>query len=459
MSRIVASCSSGVLSKIAWAPATRPVRPTNGQLGMMPPQIKRRAIRFQNHVWTPAVNRTLRAGSPCSAERSRPSGQISAPGPRPDRGELDVIGFRHPDAEFLHQHRIDFAAVGGHDIEKQARNADIERRHRRSIDEPQPHLFAECEKSGPVGGRRLAIDEEGVGRARHIHDVGRAHPHAAPHRPVGPGDGEAVAFHITDEVARRSLMEIIVVALLSQVADDRHWIFVCPVGQEDHVIAVPIVAGFGSRLQHQGAVEAGLLLQAGVAVIPIGPGLDDRETVREGLAGHDPAETRARHAVHIRRQAQAVPVDRRRLHQMVGDPRGHGVALAKAQSGTGHGPVHHRRHSPPAGDVHLAFTNGQVKSVAAEVHFGGDRREAQRRRAPKGRHTLDEASSGYRDRAANWRFRIHPVVSARRAYDDYAPPVSIPPQKSKLVVKARPSPFAARTGRASSNSSLMASRM
>src|SRR3546814_1300488 len=79
------------------------------------------------------------------------------------------------------------------------------------------------------------------------------------------------------------------------------------------------------------AVGAVLLLHAGVAVEPVGAALHDREAVGEGLAGRDAGETDPRHAVLRGRHDQAVPVDRGRLVQLVGDGDRHLLTLLEPQ--------------------------------------------------------------------------------------------------------------------------------
>src|SRR3546814_2021870 len=98
------------------------------------------------------------------------------------------------------------------DGHSKTRYADIEDRHRRRIDDPQPHPLARIEERGPIVARTVAIDEEAVGRAVDIGDVGRVHPHRAPRKTVlqrlilaGEQPGERSEEH-TSEL--QSLMRI-----------------------------------------------------------------------------------------------------------------------------------------------------------------------------------------------------------------------------------------------------------
>src|SRR3546814_15007707 len=52
------------------------------------------------------------------------------------------IGFGQPDAEFVDRHRLDVLAVGRDHRHFQARNAHVEDRLRRAVDETQPKLLA-----------------------------------------------------------------------------------------------------------------------------------------------------------------------------------------------------------------------------------------------------------------------------------------------------------------------------
>lgn len=73
-----------------------------------------------------------------------------------------------------------------------------------------------------------------------------------------------------------------------------------------------------------------LLLQAGMAVIPVGARLADREFVAEGLPWPDPGEADARHAVHLEGKQQPVPVDRGVFAEVVGDVETDVLPLSEA---------------------------------------------------------------------------------------------------------------------------------
>src|SRR3546814_6092413 len=83
----------------------------------------------------------------------------------------------------------------------------------------------------------------------------------------------------------------------------------------------------------------------GVAVVPVGTALPHLEPVMPRLAKADTIETQARHAIHVGRQQDAVPVDRgvptvnRAGRQGIGDVQIDGIALAPAQGRRRHGAV------------------------------------------------------------------------------------------------------------------------
>ncbi len=136
---------------------------------------------------------------------------------------------------------------------------------KRSLD-----TLAGFEDARPVGGRWPAIHQEGVGGASDIHDVGWAHPHAAPHQPVLGGRRKTLSSHVVNECPDGTLSEVVIVALLLEIRDDGRWILVGPVGQHDDVFAIPPIGLRGGGLEDQRTIKAGLFLRAAVTMIPVG---------------------------------------------------------------------------------------------------------------------------------------------------------------------------------------------
>src|SRR3546814_2478902 len=97
--------------------------------------------------------------------------------------------------------------------------------------------------------------------------------------------------------------------------------------QNDDMLTV-IGDRFGVRgVDDDRPIMAELFLKARVAVIPIGPRLDDRKFVDEGRSGPDPWKADARNPVHLEGQDQPVPVDRTVLVEVVDDGQACGLTL------------------------------------------------------------------------------------------------------------------------------------
>lgn len=89
------------------------------------------------------------------------------------------------------------------------------------------------------------------------------------------------------------------------------------IGQHDDMFAVGLHRVGACRIDHDRAVMAHLLLQPGMAVIPICPRLQNGKLIGEGRARPDSGKADAGDAVHVERQDQPVPVDRAVLIERV----------------------------------------------------------------------------------------------------------------------------------------------
>ena len=221
-------------------------------------------------------------------------------------------GLGDGDAELVDRDRMHVLAVGGDDRHLQAGNAHVEVRHRRSVDEPQPDALARREQPGPVAGRRLAVHQVGVGAPATSARSVAVHPHLAPRRALGerrrrarcaarragnrrPCAGGSCSSPTASSASRTRAPGLSSVQSVSITTCSRSY-----------------ANGSGlARLDDERAVEAALLLEAGVAVVPVGAALPHAEAIRVGLARVDAVEAQAGHAVHVGRQQDAVPVDRR----------------------------------------------------------------------------------------------------------------------------------------------------
>lgn len=237
-----------------------------------------------------------------------------------------VIGFGDGDLEFVDRHGPHVQAVGLDDRQFQAGDAQVEVGHRRGVDDAQPHPLAGREQRSPIVGGAMAVDQIGVGATGHVGHVGRVHPHRAP--------GEAVLERLVlarEQTGKCLLLVIEVSALQLQAAEDGVRVQRAVVGQDDHMFAV---AGDGigaGGIDDDRAIMPHLLLQAGMAVIPVSARLADRKAVGKAAARRNAGEADAGHAIHLERQQQAVPVDRGLLVQIVDDGERRVLPFAEAQ--------------------------------------------------------------------------------------------------------------------------------
>jgi hypothetical protein len=83
---------------------------------------------------------------------------------------------------------------------------------------------------------------------------------------------------------------------------------VCPVGEDEHLLAVGLDRLAAAWLDDDAAIHAALLLEMCVRVKPVGAAVPQRELKSVGGAGLDRRCGDMRHAVFFVRQQQAVPV-------------------------------------------------------------------------------------------------------------------------------------------------------
>ena len=91
-----------------------------------------------------------------------------------------------------------------------------------------------------------------------------------------------------------------------------------PFRQQHHVLTVIPERFWLEWIDDERAIHPALLLEPGVAVIPVGAALPDDEPIRVSFARSNAVEAKSRHPVLIRRQQNAVPVNRRILVECVG---------------------------------------------------------------------------------------------------------------------------------------------
>src|SRR5687768_10061924 len=104
-------------------------------------------------------------------------------------------------------------------------------------------------------------------------------------------------------------MKVVVVRLFLELCEHAIRLFVSPIAQENDVLSV-VREWLGlPRIDHERPVDALLFLKPGVTVVPIRPALANIESVCVSLARADAMKAEARHAIHVRGQQNAVPVN------------------------------------------------------------------------------------------------------------------------------------------------------
>src|SRR3546814_14579482 len=99
-----------------------------------------------------------------------------------------------------------------------------------------------------------------------------------------------------------------------------------------------------------------LFLQTGMAVVPEGARLLDRELVMIGFTWPDAGEADARHPVHLEGQEQPMPVDRAVFVQRIGDVEADRTPFLQAQQRRRSRAVDGDRFAGPATDAERTAT-------------------------------------------------------------------------------------------------------
>ena len=206
------------------------------------------------------------------------------------RLDNDIVGFSNGNPEFIDRHWLNVLTVGCDNRHFQAGDPHVEIGHRRAIDKAKPDFLPWLEDSRPVPIWRLAVHEVGVGVPAHVSEIGWAHLHLGPHLSIGHSSRPTFLAHVVDEVANGALVEVVVVRLFFELGHNPRRVFVGPITQHDDIVTI-----VGERLwilgiNHQRTVNTDLLLEARMAVVPVGAVLVDLELVLVHAVGSDAME-------------------------------------------------------------------------------------------------------------------------------------------------------------------------
>ena len=183
----------------------------------------------------------------------------------------------------------------------------------------------------------------------------------SPHEPIRDRRLPALPARIVEEIAHRVPTEVEIVTLPLQGSVNVLGVAIRPFRQQHNVFAICTVPLATPRLDHDGAIETGLLLEPRMTVIPVGARLIDSEAIDVGLARPDAVEAQSRHAVHIGGENDSVPMDGARCGQPIGHSQCDGIPFAPPQQRRRESSVHGRGDSRLAGKIHRQCANFQVE--------------------------------------------------------------------------------------------------
>ncbi|MNO78476.1 hypothetical protein D3C76_696140 [compost metagenome] len=161
-------------------------------------------------------------------------------------------------------------------------------------------------------------------------------------------------------------MVVVVVRLLLELGHDSARIFIGPVRQHHHVIAVVLERLRLFGIDHDRPVDTDLFLHARVTVIPVGAVLMHLEFVLVHAIGRDAVKAQTRYAIHIGRQDDPVPMDGGVLIQTVLHAQCDRIPFTPPQQRPRQSAIDGHGCTRRTGDVHGGFANEQVKFVTGE---------------------------------------------------------------------------------------------
>ena len=278
------------------------------------------------------------------------------------RRDQDVVGLGHPDQQPVDLDRPHRDAVGMDHGQRMPVDHHPEEGRRAGVDQAEPDALAGPGHTGPRLLIAAAVEQERV-----VGEVGEVGAGGHGHRLARRGRGGPRHGHSRHALAHRHAGHRLaghasrVGGPAAQPGQNRVGIAVQPVAQHDDIVAI-VAQRFLLRLDHDGAVEPGLLLQPDMRVVPVGAALPDRVLVEEDLLRRHGRHRQVGHAVHRRGHQQTVPMDTGRLvGQIVLQLHAEQLALAQAELRARHAPAcRHRPHPLPPVGVELGVADLQT---------------------------------------------------------------------------------------------------
>ena len=162
-----------------------------------------------------------------------------------------------------------------------------------------------------VSGRCSAVQKKSECMGRKIGEIRRIHAHLVPHPAFLKRGFEPHAFHISIQTQQSRLVEIIIVALGFQLLEYSPGIFVRPIRQLHDIVTVGLDVFAVSWSNDNRPIDTGHFLKTGMGVVPIGTALLNFESVGKCFPRRYSLKADAGNTVHIERQNQAMPMNRR----------------------------------------------------------------------------------------------------------------------------------------------------
>ena len=167
----------------------------------------------------------------------------------------NIIGFGYADLQFICFHRHYILPISLNHGHRKSRDTQVKERHRAAVDNPQPHPFAGIIQQFQIIGGTMPIDEISVGGSGNIKNVGRHHPHLAPHPAFLAGQRIVIGCG--------SLLIIeIAAALLFQFLHDDMRVHRRKFAKKDDIFAVKCYRVFTRRIDNDWAIMSRLFLQS-----------------------------------------------------------------------------------------------------------------------------------------------------------------------------------------------------
>ena len=219
-----------------------------------------------------------------------------------------VVGFGNGDEETPSRNGLHVRAIGGDDLHVASCVVDVKIAGRARIDQAHAHGFTRSRRK--LAGR-FSIRQKGV--ISHVGEVHRRHPAHRAFEHVCPG----VAANSPENALCGAFLDLLPLTGCTELCENVMGALVGPVGQHRHEIMIGFDALASLGGDDDAAVNAKLLLQTAVRVIPERAAMPQSETILASLSRFDRGHVYMRYAVLIVWQQNSMPMDGGFLLQII----------------------------------------------------------------------------------------------------------------------------------------------